>query len=79
MGQALSKRIISRRAGGTLEGSCDLSTGVARRLGLPPVPLSSQSWATDRVIGVRKSDARATPPSTFVRMPSDHRVPGILF
>jgi hypothetical protein len=53
MGQRLPKRIISRRAVGTCDLSCDLSTGFglrARRFVSAPVLRPSLSPVTDRAI-----------------------------
>ena len=82
MGQGLPERIVSRRAIGTSDRSCDLSTGSGRRFGRfvsAPAPLASLSLATDRVIGAALSgDARVSHQPTFVRAPLDRQVPGTL-
>jgi len=83
MGQGLPERVISRRAVGTAEHSCDLSTGSGRRFGRfvsAPVPLPSLSPAIGRVIGAAScGDARVSHQSTFVRVPLDRKVLGALF
>lgn len=82
MGQGLPKRIISRRAWGTAESSCDLSTGSGRHLGRfvsAPVPLPSLSPATVCVIGFASGgDARASHQPTSVRVPAVRLVRGAL-
>jgi len=85
MGQGLPKRIISRRAIGTGELSCDLSTGSGRRIGRfvsAPFPLSSLSQAlfnsTGRAISSASGGDVRTHQSTFVRMPPVRQARGIL-
>jgi len=86
MGQGLPHRIISRRAIGTADLSCNLSTGAGRRFGRfvsAPVPHSSFSpthhRSTGRVTGSASCGvARASHQSTLVRVPPDRQVPGAL-
>jgi hypothetical protein len=83
MGQRLPKRIILRRAHGTADLSCDLSTGSGHHAGRfvsAPVPLPSLSLAIGRVIGsVSDGDTRLCHQSTLSRMPSAGQARGILF
>jgi len=75
MGQGLPKRIISRRAIGTGDLSCDLSTGSGRRIGRfvsAPVPHPFLFRATSKSTGHAISSAFGgdvrTHQSTFVRL-----------
>lgn len=86
MGQGLPKRIISRRAKGTGDLSCDLSSGSGRRIGRfvsAPVPLQSRSRtlfnSTGRAIGSASGGDARSHHSTFVRMHPVRQAGGILF
>ena len=82
MGQGLPKRIISRRAIGTGDLSCDLSTGSGRHIGRfvsAPVPLPSLTRATIRAISSAFGGDVRSHQSTFVRMPPARQARGILF
>jgi len=82
MGQGLPKRIISHRAIGTGDLSCDLSTGSGRRIGRfvsAPFPLPFLSPAKVRAISSAFGGDVRSPQSTFVRMPPVRQARGILF
>jgi len=82
MGQGLPQRIISRRAIGTGDLSCDLSTGSGRRIGRfvsAPFPLPSLSRAEVRAISSAFGGDVRSHQSTFVRVPPVLRARGILF
>ena len=86
MGQGLPKRIISRRAIGTGDPSCDLSTGSGRRIGRfvsAPVPLPSLSQVLSNSTGRALSSAFGgdvrSHQLTFVRVPPVRQARGILF
>lgn len=87
MGQGLSDRIISRRAKGAAEASCDLNTRSGRYAGRfvsAPVPLQSLSQAhhssTGRVTGFASGGReRVSHQPTFVRVPPVRQVLGTLF
>ena len=87
MGQGLPERVISRRAIGTAEPSCDLSTGSGLCFGRfvsAPVPLQSLSQAhhssTGRVTGFASGGReRVSHQPTFVRVPPVRQVLGTLF
>ena len=82
MGQRLSNRIISRRAIGAADLSCDLSTGSGRRSGRfvsAPAPLPSLPPADRAIDTAPGGDARVRHQSTFVRVLPVRQVPGTLF